>query len=210
MLQQPKTSFIPKKPIQSSAVNSPVQSKKRKGRMFLSLISTLIFLVTLAAFGGVYFYKFALQKKIENQIASLEEVRKEFDNKFIEEADRLNKRIQEAEKLLRNHLSPSSLFALLEEYTLQTVSFSSFNFVDRKDGMIQITGTGEAELFQSIVLQSDSFGKSGFMRNVIFTNLQQNLERGTVGFSFSATINPTLVLYRNSLSQNYQSNNQDN
>jgi Tfp pilus assembly protein PilE len=199
---QPKTSFIPKKPI-ATKTSGPVVSRKAKGRTLFSLISIIVFVGTLAALGGVFFYTFTLKQKIESQVESLQRTRDEFDERFIQDATRLNARITNSLSLLENHLSPSSLFSLLEEFTLQTVSFFSFDFQDTKDGQIQVSGTGEAARFESIVLQSDSFGESGFMRNVLFTDLEPNVERGTIQFSFSAVLDPRVVLYRNSLPENF-------
>lgn len=214
MQGQPKTSFIPKKPIEtateSAGQGSSIKSKKRKGRAFLSLVSTVIFLATLGAVGGVFFYQFTLEKRIEAQVNSLQRTRDEFDERFIADASRLNERINSATKLLDNHLSPSSLFALLEEYTLQTVSFRNFSFQDTKDGNILVQGSGEAQRFETIVLQSDSFGRSGFMRNVLFTNLNPNIDRGIIEFTFSATLDPRVVLYRNSLPENFETNTEEN
>jgi len=110
---------------------------------------------------------------------------------------------------LQNHISPSSIFSLLEEYTLQTVSFGNFSFEDNKDGQIKVYGSGESARFESIVLQSDSFGDSGFMRNVLFTDLEPDTERQTIRFSFSATLDPRLILYRNSLSDSSEDQIQD-
>jgi hypothetical protein len=211
---QPKTSFIPKKPVKvSNAV--PVQGssggkKSRKGKTIFSLIAVIIFIGSLAALGGMYFYKFTLAQRIEAQIDSLEKTKDEFDEAFIQDATRLNRRINNATDLLENHLSPSSIFTLLEEYTLQTVSFTGFVFTDTKDGLVQVAGTGEAARFESIVLQSDSFGNSGLMRNVLFTNLASNLETGVVSFSFSATLDPKIILYRNSLPESFSGDNEEN
>ena len=84
--------------------------------------------------------------------------------------------------------------------------FNSFNFSDTKDGQIQIVGSGEANKYESIVLQSDAFGGSDYMRNVIFTDLRPNVDNGTVSFSFSATLDPKVVMYRNSLPTNLDTN----
>jgi hypothetical protein len=211
MQEQPKTSFIPKKPLQTAPtakVAMPSQ-KGSGGKKLFSLIATIIFIAVVVAFGAVISYKFTLQKRIEDQIDSLRRTKDEFDENFIQDATRLNLRINSATKLLDNHLSPSSIFALLEEYTLQTVSFENFMFQDLKDGNIQVTGTGEAARFESIVLQSDSFDQSGFMRNVLFNNLQPIIDRGTISFSFSATLDPRLILYRNSLPDNFGNVNPD-
>lgn len=194
---QPKTSFIPKKPVSASTPgNTSFVTNKKKGKSVFSLIATIIFIATIAAIVAVFFYKFTLEKRIEGQVSSLEKARNEFDENFIKEATRLNTRINSATRLLDNHLSPSAVFGLLEENTLQSVSFSRFAFADTKDGQIQITGGGEAARFESIVLQSDEFGKSGAMRNVLFQNLNPNVDTGTIQFSFSASLDPRTILYR--------------
>ena len=75
MDDQPKTSFIPKKPIQVVDSSAPIVSTKtRKGSVF-SFITTMIFLITLGVLGGVYFWKFTLQKKIENQVRAFNELK---------------------------------------------------------------------------------------------------------------------------------------
>lgn len=214
MQGQPKTSFIPKKPIANTSpsvsAGSSNNNSKTKARTVFSLIATIVFLAVLVSVGAIFFYQFTLQKRIESQVSSLQKTREEFDEKFIQDASRLNQRINSSLKLLDNHLSPSSLFALLEEYTLQTVSFSNFSFRDTKDGNIQIVGAGEAKRFETIVLQSDSFGQSGFMRNVLFGDLNPNIDRGVIEFTFSATLDPRLVLYRNSLPENFETNEEEN
>ena len=89
MDNQPKTSFIPKKPVQTSTPGEVkmVRSKKTKGRAVVSIISTLIFVATLVALGASYFYKFTLEKKIESQVESLRTTKQEFDEKFIQDAN---------------------------------------------------------------------------------------------------------------------------
>lgn len=217
MQGETKTSFIPKKPIETSSNIFPVQSRKTKIRSFFTIIAFLIFIITVAGFAGVFFYKFALQRRIESQIESMRKIKDEFDEKFINDASRLDSRMVNVERLLNNHLSPSALFSLLEEYTLQSVSFNKFTFTDTKDGKIQITGNGEADNnnekktgFESIVLQSDSFGKSQVMKNILFSDLQPNIQKGTVTFTFSAILDPRVVLYKSTLPINTSSNSNQN
>lgn len=207
---QLKTSFIPKKPIQMDRSSSSLASPRARKKTLFSFVTTLIFLLSLAALGGVYFWKITLQKKIESQVEYLKQTRDEFDEKFISEATRLNLRLTSTLGLLENHLSPSELYSILEEHTLQTVSFDTFSIRDSKDGKISISGTGEAKRFETIVLQSDSFGKSGYMRNVIFDNLKQDFEKGVIGFTFNAILDPSVVLYRNSLPENLDDNDIEN
>lgn len=208
MDSQIKTSFIPKKPIETSAGINKTKKKGSTGRSIFSLIALIIFVGALVALGLAFFYKFTLIKKIEGQVASLQEAREEFDDRFIEQASRLSNRIKNSNQILENHVSPSSLFTLLEEYTLQSVSFDNFSITDAKDGRVELQGLGNSRRFESIVLQSDAFGRSEAMRNVIFTDVEPNLETNTVGFSFQATLDPRIILYKNSLVETFD--NQEN
>ena len=200
MDNQIKTSFIPRKPIETTATfQNSAAMPKRVGRTIFSLIATFIFIASLAGAGTVYMWQIKLKKDIVNQVEKMQEARKNFDEKFIQEASRLNLRIESAKSMLTNHVAPSSIYSLLEEYTLQTVSFAQFSFKDNQDGTIAVSGSGEALRYETIVLQSDAFGKSGYLRNVIFTNLRPDANNERVGFSFEATLDPKLVLYRLSL-----------
>lgn len=200
METQFKTSFIPKKPITTSVdLKTTGVSPRKAGSAIFAFIATIIFIASLVAYGATFAWQFKLKKDIANQVASLQTAKKEFDERFVQDAARLNVRIQEGSRILDNHVSPSSLYALLEEYTLQTVSFKQFSFVDNADGTLTISGDGDALRYESIVLQSDAFGRSGFLRNVIFTDLRPNEDLQTIGFSFEATLDPRLILYRNSL-----------
>lgn len=205
MDNQFKTSFIPKKPIETSAdLSVGSVSRRRVGRTIFSLVGTLIFIASLGAYGGTFAWEMKLKSDISRQVESLQRAKNEFDENFTQEASRLNTRIEEAQKILDNHVSPSSLYSLLQEYTLQTVAFDRFTFEDNSDGTISVKGTGDAERFESIVLQSDWFGKSGYLRNVIFTDTRQNLQTQSISFSFEATLDPRLVLYRQKLERQGQ------
>jgi len=189
------TSFIPKKPIQTSAKGGKLN---KKGMGIFSLLTVVIFIATIVAAGGVFFYEITLSATKESQVANLQKVSKSFDTEFISQATRLNDRLLGVKGLLNDHTSPSQIFSLFEEYTLKTVRFSNLNYSLVDDGTIRVSASGVASGFQSIVLQSDEYGKSGFLRDVIFSGLQPN-ESGTINFSFESTLDPQLILYRNSL-----------
>lgn len=199
METQFKNSFIPKKPIDVSGNLRTTRSSKHIFSTIFSLIGTLIFVATLAGYGATFVWQIKLRKNIDSQVVQLKKARDEFNDSFIQEATRLNNRIVEAKSMLDNHVSPSSLYAMIEKKTLQTVSFSKFSFKDNEDGTLTVSGSGDALRYESIVLQSDAFGKSGFLRNVIFTDLKADDTNRVVGFSFEATLDPQLIMYRNSL-----------
>ncbi len=200
MDSQFKTSFIPKKPIETSIdLSSTPRNQHKVGRTIFSVIGMFVFIASLAAYGGSIAWQYKLKAQISGQLESLQKAKQEFDEKFVQDASRLNTRIEQGSQILDNHVSPSALYGLLEEYTLQTISFRQFSFFDNQDGTLTIQGTGDAARYESIVLQSDAFGKSGYLRNVIFTNLTPTADNRTIGFSFEATLNPSLILYRQTL-----------
>lgn len=185
------TSFIPKKQV---SANSSVGSSVGATLSFSTLLSAVIIVAVLLFSIGLFLFRLTLESSIEQQYATLQRVGESFDQNFIGQATRLNKRIGSAQKILDNHLAPSAIFELLEEFTLQTISFKSFEFSDNVDGKIIVKGSGEGDSFASVVLQSDEFGKTGFMRDVLFSDLQPN-SAGNVNFTFEATLDPDLVLY---------------
>jgi hypothetical protein len=196
MEPQFKTSFIPKKPIAGPLPGSAVS--RLAGINFLTLLATVIFLAAVLFGAGIFFYNDQLERQIEKQLATLVQVQQSFEPNFIAQATRLNQRIVAAERLLERHISPSAIFAELEASTLQTVSLNNFTFSDNVDGKIMIRASGEGDSFRSIVLQSDQFGKSGYMRDVLFSGLEPNA-RNNVDFTFEAVLDPKLISFRNTV-----------
>lgn len=190
-----KTSFIPKKPLQPS-LETKVEHKT--GIDFFMLTAMIIFITAVLLTVGVFVYQFTLKTVIEGQIRNLEKARQSFDPTFINEATRLNNRIENVNKILSNHLAPSEIFSLLQEFTLQTVTFQRFLFEDGDDGNIKIIANGEADSFRSIVLQSDKFGQSGSLKDVLFSGLEPN-DGDNINFVMEASLDPQLILYRENL-----------
>ena len=189
------TSFIPKKQV---AISSKGISSTAPVFSFTTLLSAVIIIATVLFASGLFLFRLTLEKSIEGQYDTLEKVKESFEPTFISQATRLNKRITSSGKILDTHLAPSAIFELLEEFTLQTISFKTFEFSDNVDGKIIVKGGGEGDSFASVVLQSDEFGKSGYMRDVLFSDLQPNTS-GNVNFTFEATLDPQLVLYSKGL-----------
>jgi hypothetical protein len=199
-----KTSFIPTKPVQAVAKGGNLRGKK--GVDLISAITLIVFFVTLIIAGGVYAYNFTLEKKIESQNEALSDAQRLFDPEFINAATLLNGRIESVKTLLSNHKSPSQIFDLLEETTLPSVQFTSFDYKTAEDGSIEIGANGIAADFDSIVVQSDKYGDTGYLRDILFSNLQNSSEGSS--FNLTGTVDSDFVLYRNSLILN--SNNDDN
>jgi hypothetical protein len=188
------TSFIPKKPI------TPTVSGYKNGSSLLTIIMVAIFLATIGAGVGIFLYKLAIQKQIDSQIASLQKSKEEFDPKFLKEATRLNTRIITVKKLFDNHQAPIAIFDLIEKVTLETVRYNSFRYSKSKDDKeISIEASGIGLGYESIILQSDELGRTGSLKDTVFSSSQRT-DDGVVSFSLKGKVDAAIVLYRKTLS----------
>lgn len=193
---QVSMSFIPKKSFDPSSSRG-----KRPGAVgLLVLLSILIFIVSVAAAGGVFLYQGVLKQSITSKSASLALNEKAYDPGVIQELLRMDTRINEAQTLLGAHVAPSAIFAFLSMQTLENVQFTSFTYSQKSNSIINVQLKGLANSFSTIALQSDQFGASKLLRDVVFSGVNVDSATGKVAFDVSAIIVPSLVLYSNALS----------
>lgn len=187
------TSFIPKK-----SLTAPQRQAKSSSIGVFFLFTLVIFIGAIALAIGVFLYQQFIIKSIEQKSASLERASAAFEPAIIEEISRLDIRINSAQDILNNHKAISTFFDLLEVSTLESVSFENLDYRTDESGKTTISMKGKARNFSSVALQSDIFGKSKFIQEPIFSNL--NLDRtGDVVFNFSAFIDSRLISYENAI-----------
>jgi hypothetical protein len=194
--QKFKTSFIPKKQAQPS---HKIGRVVKSGASLMTVIATVIFIISLIAAGVVFAYKYTLKGKVESQKQDLIKAKQGIDPVFIANATRLNDRIKSVQSLIDKHVAPSQLFTLLENETLKTVRFNSLQYFQDDDGNLGLEISGEAKSYQSIVLQSDRYGFTGKIRDVLFSGLQPIVEENIISFDFEGLVEPAAVLYSNLL-----------
>lgn len=184
---QVSTSFIPKKPL---------TGERARGGMagFLVLITLLIFIASGVAAGGVFVYGGWLQRSLESKKSSLNASQEAYDPGVIEELVRFDARINQARTLLEKHVAPSSIFTFLSENTLEEVRFASFDYGLNESSTATIEMKGEAKDFSTVALQSDRFGSSKMLREVVFSDIAIGGEGG-VNFTVTATIDMPHLLY---------------
>ena len=192
---QVSSSFIPKKTMES-AVTRP--SGRSTG--LLLLLAVLIFVASLVAAGGVFAYKGLLKQSIASKSNSLTLNQKAYDPGVIQELTRVDTRINEANILLDKHIAPSAIFGFLSQQTLEKVQFVNFTYdAGGTDGSSKISLNGLADSFSTVALQSDQFGASKALKDIIFSGVNSDTT-GKINFSVSATIVPSLISYSNALS----------
>ncbi len=168
---------------------------ERSTGIFL-VIAIILFLASAVVAGVVYFNKLHLDRSIngENGLTeSLKKAREAFDKEFLETVTRFDKKLKSGSELLGQHSTVNPLFAALNQYTLGTVRFTSFDYSNAEGGP-KLSLRGEAQSFQSIALQSSSFVSSRVFRDIVFSDLNVD-SKGMIVFSLSMRVDPTLVSY---------------
>jgi hypothetical protein len=192
MEPQVSASFIPKKPLVDGG------GPRRSAMGLVVLASLLIFVASLLAAGATFAYTQFLKSSIVSKKDSLAKAQSAYDPAIIEDLMRLDSRIAESKRVLTSHVAPSAVFTFLSLQTLEKVRFTNFDLELESDGGPTISLDGEADSFSTIALQSDQFGASKVLRDVVFSNLAID-EDGSVNFTVNAKVEDELLLYSKSL-----------
>ena len=185
---QPGASFIPKKPL----IAGIERRGGALGSIFL-LLSLVLFIGSVLLAGAVFAYQQYLNGLLQSRSESLEKAQAAYDPSVLQNLVRLDGRIKQSQAVLENHIAPSSLFSFLENTTLENVRFTSFDYSMGGSGAT-LTLSGEALDFATVALQSDEFGKSRVLKDILFSDINVN-DNGRVRFSVKAAVDPSFLLY---------------
>jgi hypothetical protein len=188
-----QTSFVPKKPVITQAVVS-----RSSNIDLFSLIAIVLFILSLALAGGIFFWKSLIVKDIDVKKATLERARDAFEPDLIKKIIRLDSRIESGEKLLASHVSVTRLFDVLSTITLRGVRFRDFNFSYLAEDKIEVGMKGQAQSFAAVAIQSDFFNQQKYLKNTMVGDLALE-PSGLISFSVRTTVDPSLVSYSGGL-----------
>lgn len=170
-------------------------SKPQKGGFDLFMLLSLILFIASATLAvGVFLYVQYMTASSASKLEQLNRAKSAFEPALIGELTRLDDRMRAADEVLSTHLAPSALFGVLEQLTLQTVSFSSLEFTGLSSSEMRLSMQGLAQSVNSIALEADLLSKSGVITNPIFSNINRTL--GGVRFDFTSGVDPTKMRYR--------------
>ena len=208
-----QTSFIPKRPI----ISTDSTIKAHHSVSLFMMIGVLFFILSLAGAGFVIFWKSALTQTLKNYQATLTTNENEFNPTLIDTLRRVNTKIDTSKSLLSKHLAVAGIFDIIGSLTAENVKFKSLDYIAPTAGLsgtpvsssdtsnfAQINMQGVGTSFSAIAFQSDVFGKSSqyghgiTLKNPVLSGLSLDAT-GNVSFGFTAMINPTDILYTNSI-----------
>jgi hypothetical protein len=182
-----QASFIPKQSLSAA-------SGRGGGFGLIFLLGVLIFVMSILAAGGVLAYQGYLGSQVKSMDEKLRVAEGAFNASSIQDLIRLDKRMLNADILLQKHVNPSAIFFFLSTITLERVQLGGMEYTLQPDGGASISLSGVADSFSSVALQSDEFGLSKMLRDVIFSGITVD-EKGQVSFSVNATLDPQLISY---------------
>ncbi len=185
-----QTSFIPKKPM----IEERVAIKRPTGA--LTVISVFLLIASIAATGGLYFYKQLLSKNITQMASDLNLAKNRFEPARIAELQVLDKRLRASNDILSKHVAMSPIFQLLQDTTLPTIRFSNFTYsLDETNTKVQVKMRGVAVGYRSIALQGDLYTQNKNFIDPVFSNLTLD-DKGNVTFDLAFTVEATFVDYK--------------
>ncbi len=187
-------SFIPKKALATQSARAAGGG----GMGLFFLIALFLFVASLVAAGAAFGYQQYLQSAIAQKGQSLTLSENAFDPGVVQNLVRTDERLTQAQLLLNSHVAPSTLFDLLAGLALQNVQFTSFSYSLNGDGSATLSVGGIADSFSTVALESDQFGASKALKDVVFSNITVG-QNGSVSFTVNATVNAATLSYRNSL-----------
>ncbi len=193
------TSFIPKRPIESSVA----PERHSSGSVgLLSLLTAVIVIGTVVAFAGVYLY----QKQLVTQKAKLEssisDARDGIGTDFVSEMNRLDQRIDGVKELIKNHVVVTPIFKALEATTLRSVQYKDFSYTIKavdatnKTPEVLVDIKGTAKNYATIALQSDAFSSNSLIKNPVFSNLTIDDKTKTVNFKLLFSVSASDLSYQ--------------
>ena len=190
-----QTSFIPKKPIDTTGV---IRGENKKGNP-LTFLAVMIFILILAISGGLYFYKSYLTKQKADLSTSINKVKDSFDQNTISDLELFNKRISASEDILSKHLVLSPMFELLGSLTIPAVQYTKFDH-ENVDNNFTVKMSGIAPDYKSIALQADMFNSAQgrLFKDVVFSNLNKDTNNN-VTFDVTFNVDPSLLSYEKNI-----------
>ena len=189
-----QTSFIPKAPVTDSSAG-----RRSSGAGFLFLISFILFMASLCAAVGVFFYNQILDQKIKSGNDELSQNQNIFNPSVVQDYSRLNDRINASYEILKKHVAVSNLFNILSAVTLKNVRFSNFTYANAGSDKISLTMNGQTRSYEMVALQARALTDPTMKyRNAFKSPILGDLNvdsLGNVSFNLSSAIDPSVVSY---------------
>lgn len=196
MVDIPRSSFIPKE----GSGMTPGRARRTRTFHIFGFIATVSLVGSLLSAGFVYYLKSSAQSNLDAAKQSLNEQKSLFNPQSIAEVREFDRRLQAAELLVQNHISPLKIFTALEKYTMQRVQFIGFALEHTPSLEVIVELEGKTPEFKTLALQESEFAEDTLLKNIIVSEIstddgeEEQGERAII-FSLKGALDTSLVLY---------------
>lgn len=181
------TSFVPKQPV-------TVTKKRMSGANPFLMLSYFILGVAVVGCLVLFGFEYYLNSVAARKAAEVTSAQNNIDQATVTQFIRLRDRFTAAKAVLNNHVELSQFFDLLESITLQGVRYNSLSVTVTDSRTAQVQLAGAARSFNTLAGESSAFAAQGRIKRAIFSGINSNPKDGTVTFSLTADLDPTLVV----------------
>lgn len=162
---------------------------QQSGALLFNL-SLVLFLVALVAFGGLFFYRRALETTRAEWADQVKKREADFNaeggvGRLLDTANAL----AVTRELIAKHVFPSNIFKLLEEVTLPRVQFSSFSYA-RDSRKVDLAGV--AASYKTVADEVRILEAHPQIEKVDFGGLFVN-DKGLINFRLAVVFKPSLL-----------------
>lgn len=190
----PQISFIPKSPLGEE----DIFIARSRPRSVLGFFAVFLFLMSVGAYIGLYFYDDFLSRNIQKKTGEIETAQRALKSSpEINKAKVFNARADLARTLLEKHIVVSPLFDFLSQNTLKSILYKDFNFKD-EGGSLTLSLKGEAPSYASLAYQSDVFRANKDLLGFSVDNIELTKE-GIVSFVFTMVFDRSFLSYERSV-----------
>ncbi|MCA9355757.1 hypothetical protein KC865_04425 [Candidatus Kaiserbacteria bacterium] len=163
-------SFIPKQ----GAVKKRRVSSSRQIYVF-TIISYVFLFATLLASGGIYFYHDYIEKQMDAEVIKFNEAISGFNEAEMYRVLEFDSRVKQASARLYNSVSLSSVFAILEATTVDTIKISSLDLTREGDSNFLLKASVETDSLDSTIFQRTVYLGETIIESVVIDELNNAL-----------------------------------
>ena len=161
--------------------------KKKEGYSITSIVSVLIFVLSIVSYAGSYGYNVYLENQVEILGAGLVEVRDNFEPEKIQEILSFNDTVDSLKLVGDNRFKGSLFFEKLEGVIATDIVLNNLSFNRNLDGYL-LSFTANAGSINLIINQISFFNNDPIFNKIRVNSVQrQDDDSGLVSYVFSAT-----------------------
>lgn len=164
-------SFIPKRGPVPRGKHGPAS---RRVYLF-TIVSYIVLFSTLLASGGIYFYTNHVTQQRDLKIIELNQAITSFSEANMREVLEFDERLRQASGRVNASVSVLSILRILEEATLDTVTFESLTLTREADDAYALAASVYTDTFDSTIFQRDTYSENQMISNVSVSGLSVNV-----------------------------------